>query len=108
MARGDAAGVGTAPAKAVAAFRTVVLSLMSSAEELDVAELIEGVLDRSGYLESLEAERTIEAQGRIENLQELVALAREWLESATEPSLSSFLQEVSLYSDQDAIRGEGS
>jgi DNA helicase-2/ATP-dependent DNA helicase PcrA len=108
MDRCEAAGVGTAPAKAVAAFRTVVLSLMSSAEELDVAELIEGVLDRSGYLESLEAERTIEAQGRIENLQELVALAREWLESATEPSLSSFLQEISLYSDQDAIRGEGS
>ena len=43
-------------------------------------ELIEQVLERSGYLESLEAERTIEAQGRIENLQELVALAREWQE----------------------------
>jgi DNA helicase-2/ATP-dependent DNA helicase PcrA len=108
MDRCEAAGVGTAPAKAVASFRTLVLSLMSSAGELDVAELIEAVLDRSGYLESLEAERTIEAQGRIENLQELVALAREWLESATEPSLSTFLQEVSLYSDQDAIRGEGS
>jgi DNA helicase-2/ATP-dependent DNA helicase PcrA len=108
MDRCDAAGVGTAPAKAVASFRTLVLSLMSSAEELNVAELIEAVLDRSGYLESLEAERTIEAQGRIENLQELVALSREWLESAAEPSLSSFLQEVSLYSDQDAIRGEGS
>jgi ATP-dependent DNA helicase UvrD/PcrA len=108
MDRCEAAGVGTAPAKAVAGFRTLVLSLMSSAEELDVAELIEAVLDRTGFLESLEAERTIEAQGRIENLQELVALAREWLESAPEPSLSSFLQEVSLYSDQDAIRGEGS
>jgi ATP-dependent DNA helicase UvrD/PcrA len=108
MDRCEAAGVGTAPAKAVAGFRTLVLSLMSGAEELDVAELIEAVLDRTGFLESLEAERTIEAQGRIENLQELVALAREWLESAPEPSLSSFLQEVSLYSDQDAIRGEGS
>jgi DNA helicase-2/ATP-dependent DNA helicase PcrA len=108
MDRCDAAGVGTAPAKAVASFRTTILSLMSSSEELDVAELIEAVLDRTGFLEALEAERTIEAQGRIENLQELVALAREWLESAPEPSLSSFLQEVSLYSDQDAIRGEGS
>jgi len=108
MDRCPAAGVGTAPAKAVASFRTTVQSLMSAAEELNVAELIEAVLDRTGYLESLEAERTIEAQGRIENLQELVALAREWLESATEPSLSTFLQEVSLYSDQDAIRGEGS
>src|SRR5205814_218798 len=108
MDRTGAAGVVAAPAKAVASFRTAVLSLMSRADELNVAELIEAVLDRSGYLESLEAERTIEAQGRIENLQELVALAREWLENAAEASLSSFLQEISLYSDQDAIRGEGS
>jgi DNA helicase II / ATP-dependent DNA helicase PcrA len=108
MGRTEAAGVGTAPAKAVASFRTLIQSLTSAAEELPVPELIERVLEQSGYIESLEAERTIEAQGRIENLQELVALAREWLESATEPSLSSFLQEISLYSDQDAIRGEGS
>jgi DNA helicase-2/ATP-dependent DNA helicase PcrA len=108
MDRTEAAGVGTAPAKAVASFRTVVQSLMSAAQELAVPELIERVLEQSGYIESLEAERTIESQGRIENLQELVSLAREWMESAAEPTLSSFLQEVSLYSDQDAIRGEGS
>jgi ATP-dependent DNA helicase UvrD/PcrA len=108
MDRTAAAGVGTAPAKAVASFRTIVQSLMSAAQELEVPELIERVLEQSGYIESLEAERTIEAQGRIENLQELVALAREWVENAAEPTLSSFLQEVSLYSDQDAIRGEGS
>jgi DNA helicase II / ATP-dependent DNA helicase PcrA len=108
MGRTEAAGVGTAPAKAVAGFRTLIQSLTTAAEELAVPELIERVLEQSGYIESLEAERTIEAQGRIENLQELVALAREWVESAAEPSLSSFLQEVSLYSDQDAIRGEGS
>src|SRR2546423_4444996 len=108
MDRTEAAGVGTAPAKAVAAFRTLIQSLTSAAQELAVPELIERVLEQSGYLDSLEAERTIEAQGRVENLQELVALAREWVESAAEPTLSSFLQEVSLYSDQDAIRGEGS
>ena len=39
---------------------------------------------------------------------DLVSVAREWLEQSSEPSLSGFLQEVSLYSDQDAIRGEGS
>src|SRR5205807_56898 len=71
-------------------------------------ELIERVLEQAGYRESLEAERTIESQGRIENLQELVTLSREWLENAADPTLSAFLQEVSLYSDQDAIRGEGS
>jgi DNA helicase-2/ATP-dependent DNA helicase PcrA len=50
----------------------------------------------------------VEAQGRIENLQELVGVAREYQETAEEPSLSSFLQEISLYSDQDAMRGEQS
>ncbi len=102
------AGVGAAPQKAVRAFRTMIQSCMSGALELEVPELIERVLEQSGFLTSLEAERTIEAQGRIENLQELVSLAREWQEQNTEPNLSSFLQEVSLYSDQDAIRGEGS
>jgi DNA helicase II / ATP-dependent DNA helicase PcrA len=108
MDRTQAAGVGTGPAKAVASFRTLVQSLMAASQELDVPDLIERVLDQSGYLESLEAERTIEAQGRIENLQELVALAREWLEGAADKTLSAFLQEISLYSDQDAIRGDGS
>jgi DNA helicase-2/ATP-dependent DNA helicase PcrA len=102
------AGVGAAPLRAIQGFRTLMQSLQAGALEVPVAELVERVLERSGYLEALEAERTIEAQGRIENLQELVGVAREYQETADEPSLSNFLQEISLYSDQDAIRGEGS
>jgi len=108
MDRAEQAGVGAAPQKALASFRTMIQSLMSAAQELEVPELIERVLEQSGTIEALEAERTIESQGRIENLQELVSLAREWQEQNTEPALSSFLQEVSLYSDQDTIRGEAS
>src|SRR3954453_16907647 len=104
----EEAGVGAAPLKAVKEFRTAMQSLMSGALELDVPDLIERVLEGSGYLTTLEAERTIESQGRIENLQELVGVAREYQEQASEPNLSSFLQEISLYSDQDALRGEGS
>jgi DNA helicase II / ATP-dependent DNA helicase PcrA len=104
----EEAGVGAAPLKAVRSFRTMVQSLMSGALELTVPELLERVLQRSGYLDTLEAERTIESQGRIENLQELVGVAQEYHASAPEPSLSNFLQEISLYSDQDAIRGEQS
>jgi DNA helicase-2/ATP-dependent DNA helicase PcrA len=107
-AEAEQAGVGTAPLKAVRALRTTIQSLMSAAQELEVPELVAAVLDRTGYREALEAERTIEAQGRLENLEELVSVAEEWREQAAEPSLSSFLQEISLYSDQDAIRGEGS
>jgi DNA helicase-2/ATP-dependent DNA helicase PcrA len=108
MVEAEMAGVGAAPQKALKAFRSTIESLMSAAMEVEVPELIEEVLARSGYMESLEAERTIEAQGRIENLQELVSVAREWREQAQDTTLSAFLQEISLYSDQDAIQGDTS
>ena len=104
----EEAGVGAAPLKAVQAFRTLLQSLMSGALELTVPELVERVLERTGYTDALEAERTIEAQGRLENLEELVGAAQEYQAAADEPSLSSFLQEISLFADQDAIRGEQS
>jgi DNA helicase II / ATP-dependent DNA helicase PcrA len=109
-AEAEMAGVGAAPQKALKAFRATIESLMSAVQEFEVPELIEEVLQRSGYLESLEAERTIEAQGRIENLEELVSVAREWREhtETEDKTLSAFLQEISLYSDQDAIRGDTS
>jgi DNA helicase-2/ATP-dependent DNA helicase PcrA len=67
-----------------------------------VAELIKELLRETGYLEALEAERTIEAQGRIENLEELVNVAAEYDASEAEShSLEEFLQQVSLRSDAD-------
>jgi DNA helicase II / ATP-dependent DNA helicase PcrA len=108
LERADEAGVGAAPLKAVERFRTLLQSLMAGALELSVPELLERVLERSGYLESLEAERTVEAQGRIENLLELVGVTREYQEQADDPSLSEFLQQISLYSDQDELQGERS
>jgi DNA helicase-2/ATP-dependent DNA helicase PcrA len=104
----EEAGVGAAPLKAVQALRTLLQSLMAGALELTVPELVQRVLERSGYTDALEAERTIEAQGRLENLQELVGVAQEYQAAADEPSLSSFLQEISLFADQDALRGEES
>jgi len=106
--RADEAGVGAAPLKAVDRFRTLMQSSMAGALELTVPELLERVLDKSGYLESLEAERTVEAQGRIENLLELVGVAREYQAQAEEPTLSEFLQQISLYSDQDELSAERS
>jgi DNA helicase-2/ATP-dependent DNA helicase PcrA len=64
------------------------------------------VLEKTGTLDALEAERTIEARGRIENLQELVGVAREHRQTAEESSLAGFLQDISLVSDQDTIRDE--
>jgi DNA helicase-2/ATP-dependent DNA helicase PcrA len=108
LAYPEEAGIGAAPLKNVSTLRTLLISLQAAAQDLPVPDLIEAVLERSGYAEALEAERTIEAQGRLENMHELVGVGREYLQQGQEPSLSGFLQEISLYSDQDSIRGEQS
>jgi ATP-dependent DNA helicase UvrD/PcrA len=106
MADPDAAGLGTAAARAVRGFRTTMESLLASSQELELDELVQAVLDRSGTIEAYEAERTIEARGRVENLQELVGVSREYRAQTEEPSLAEFLQSISLVSDQDEIRDE--
>ncbi len=108
LASAEEAGVGAAPLRAVRSLHDLIQKLQSGALELPVPDLVERVLERSGYVEALEAERTIEAQGRIENLHELVGVAQEYQSSAPEPGLSHFLQEISLHSDQDALREEQS
>jgi DNA helicase-2/ATP-dependent DNA helicase PcrA len=59
-------------------------------------------------LEALRSERTIESEGRIENLEELVGVAREYDATADEPSVEEFLQQIALFSEQDNLSdGEG-
>jgi DNA helicase-2/ATP-dependent DNA helicase PcrA len=110
VGRAEEAGLATASLKAVQAWRSLLQSLMAQAQELSIAGLLERVIERTGYPEHLLATLPKwEAEGKIENLEELVGVAREYEESTEEPSLSSFLQEISLYSDQDALRdGESS
>ena len=68
-----------------------------------IAELIEAVLYQSGYAQALEADRTIEAQGRLENLEQLVEVGREFDEVAAEgeDTLEVFLQQIALVADAD-------
>jgi DNA helicase-2/ATP-dependent DNA helicase PcrA len=105
-------GLGAAAIKATLRFHETMESLLERAESAPVAELLEAVLHETGYLEALEAERTIEAEGRAENLQELVGMAAEFdsnrqLEGEDELSpLEEFLQQISLYTQQDDIRDE--
>ena len=100
-------GLGTAAVKAFTRFMETMASLRDLAEAgTGVGEMLEEVLARTGYIEALEAERTIEAQGRIENLQELVEVGKEYDATAEEASLDGFLQQISLLSDADSIRDE--
>ncbi|HMC42477.1 MAG TPA: UvrD-helicase domain-containing protein, partial [Acidimicrobiales bacterium] len=66
------------------------------------ASLLEAVLERTGYTAELEAERTVEAAGRLENIAELVGMAHEY------PDVDSFLEAVSLVSDADELEEDDS
>jgi DNA helicase-2/ATP-dependent DNA helicase PcrA len=106
LADPEGAGLGAAAARAVRGFRGLMDELRDRAVELSVGELLETLLSRTGVIETLEAERTIEAAGRIENLQELVGVSREYVARTEEPSLAGFLQEVALTADADALAAE--
>jgi len=92
-------------AAALTAFRDLMLSLtdMSRIEPGSVA--IARVLDASGYLQDLKEERSEEAEGRIENLAELVSAAREYEGREPEPSLAGFVDRLSLLSEADEAEG---
>jgi DNA helicase-2/ATP-dependent DNA helicase PcrA len=99
--------------KNVSRFYEMIAGLRERAEEEGpVATLLEAVLNESGYMEALAAERTVEAEGRAENLEALVAGAAEFdLEREREGEseiapLEEYLQQISLYSDQDSLREE--
>jgi hypothetical protein len=102
--------LGTAAQRALGRFMSTMERLAERVESrAPVAEVLEETLRETGYLEALEAERTIEAQGRIENLQELVSVAREYDGIAGEgedAGVPEFLQQIALIADADTIRDD--
>ena len=106
MAPEDVPGLGAAAIKAVGRFMETMEGLRDRAGEASVGDLLQQTLDDSGYMAALEAERTIEAQGRLENLEELVGVAREYDATSDEPTVEEFLQQISLFSEQDNLRDE--
>jgi DNA helicase II / ATP-dependent DNA helicase PcrA len=100
-------GLGPPAVKALDGFASIMERLRELAEHTSVGELLDSALQETGYFEALEAERTIEAQGRLENLHELIGVAREfdanWEGERGLAGLAEFLQQLSLYSEQDAL-----
>ncbi|HEX8207876.1 MAG TPA: UvrD-helicase domain-containing protein [Solirubrobacteraceae bacterium] len=106
---GSVPGLGTAAVKALGRFMDVMVGLRERvADGVPVGDLLEAVLHDSGYLDALEAERTIEAEGRVENLRALVEGAREFdaMAEEGEDTLDDFLQQVALQSDADTRRDD--
>jgi DNA helicase-2/ATP-dependent DNA helicase PcrA len=78
------------------------------AEGATPSRLVEAVGERSGYIAELEAERTVEAEGRIENIKELGGVAAEFEQRVPEGGLAQFLEQVALVSEQDSYDEEAS
>jgi DNA helicase-2/ATP-dependent DNA helicase PcrA len=104
--------VSAAAIKAVGRFFETMDALKDHADDASMHSLLERVLNESGYMEALNAERTVEAEGRIENLEALLEGATEFdrereIEGETEiTALEEYLQSNMLRSEQDALEGE--
>jgi DNA helicase II / ATP-dependent DNA helicase PcrA len=107
LSEADRAGLTGAARKSCRAVRDLFEGLRVAAVEVPPTELIGAVLDESGYRKELETEDTVEAESRLENLEELINAAREYERVDPEPTLAGFLQEQALYSDQDSMTSEG-
>ncbi len=101
-------GLGAAAVKALARFMDTMEELRATAERrVPIGDLLEAMISQTGYVEALEAERTIEAQGRIENLEQLIEVGREFDARADRDphppadTLDVFLQEIALVADAD-------
>ena len=100
-------GLGTAARKALGRFMSTMVRLRERMEtDAPVGDLLDELLRETGYYDALQAERTIEAQGRLENLEELVRVAREYDALAEQGSVGEFLQQIALIADVDSLRDD--
>lgn len=100
-------GLTTRAINPIKRFIEIMEDLIIMSETLSVSELIEYVLDKSGYLKSLEESKSLEDESRIENLKELVSDAVEFEKSNEEDkSLSAYLEKVALVQDMDSMDEE--
>ncbi len=84
-------------------FINVIEELKDKKDKLVISELIKTTLKKTGYTKALEEENTIEAENRIENLEEFLTVAIEFEEEYAENSLSQFLEGITLSSDIDNV-----
>ena len=95
-------GLGKAAAK-IRPFVLFIQSMKAKAKLLSVAELLQEVIETTGYVRELEAEGTDEAEARIENIDELISKAVDYAEGEEAPTLNGFLENVALVADIDSF-----
>jgi len=90
-------------AQYVLQFVHIIDSLRKTMDSSSLTDLTEAVIDQSGYRRALEAEKSVKARGKLENIQELLSATQEYEEGEEEPSLGGFLEGVTLLTSADMI-----
>jgi DNA helicase-2/ATP-dependent DNA helicase PcrA len=102
----DAPGINPRSVAAIGAFAALMTELrgVAAGEGNGPAAVLEAVLDRTGYLTGLESSEDPQDESRVDNVRELVSVAREYEESQPEaPTLADFLERVALVADADSV-----
>ena len=101
----DIPGLGKAVSK-LEPFVLFIQSMKAKAEVMSVADLLNELIELTGYVNELALEGTDEAKARIQNIEELVSKAASYDESEEHPTLRGFLEEVALVADIDSLQEE--
>jgi len=99
----DEIGLPSTARKSAEQFAELIHSLRKMQEFLTVSELTEEVLNRTGYREMLKAERTLEAEGRLENIEEFLSVTKNFEQTSEDRTLIAFLTDLALISDVDQM-----
>ncbi|MHA7139297.1 DNA helicase PcrA [Rossellomorea arthrocnemi] len=99
----DFIGLSPKITKAVIEFKEMVKGYTGMQEYLSVTELVEEILEKSGYIDMLKAEKSIESQSRLENLDEFLSVTKSFEQSNDDKSLVAFLTDLALVADIDKL-----
>ncbi|WHY78068.1 DNA helicase PcrA [Neobacillus sp. WH10] len=93
--------------KATREFHNLIRNYTNMQEFLSVTELVEEILEKTGYREMLKAEKSLEAQSRLENLEEFLSVTKNFEDTNEDKSLVAFLTDLALVADIDSLDDEG-
>ena len=102
----DLIGLSPKVTKAVREFAELIKGYTNMQEYLSVTELVEEILDKSGYKEMLKAEKTIESQSRLENVDEFLSVTQNFENTSEDKTLIAFLTDLALVADIDQMDKE--
>ena len=106
---GAVEGVKPSTRKAIEAFVTLIAYLKGKAEPtgdtppLPVTNIVQEIIENTGYVRELEKDKTVESQTRIENIGELLSVTQQFAATTEEPTLANFLEQTALIADIDSL-----